>query len=334
MREAPQSDIAARARARLIPLYATLELTHRCNLACVHCLLEGHSGEELSTTEAKEVIDQLAEAGTLELVLTGGEALLRPDFFDLAAHARERHLAVTLLTNGTLIDRRAADALKELRPLGVHLSLYGVTGAVHEAVTGTPRSFERTLAGIHLLLEWGLRVQINSLAMRQNVKEIPLLDHFCRERRLPLNLAPSLFPTIKGSLKPYAYLLEDADLEGHLAWEEASGRRGGGLEGVCNAGFCNVAVSPLGEVFPCNALRLLAGNVRAEPLGLIWQGSPVFRWLRRLTLEDFEVCASCSLLSLCPRCPGQTLGKGKSILYPSSQACKVAKYRELFYREP
>jgi MoaA/NifB/PqqE/SkfB family radical SAM enzyme len=106
-----ESDIFAIARRKLLPLDAMLEVTYRCNLSCVHCFIEENTHEELSTREIFDLLDQLAAAGTLTVTLTGGEALTREDFFDIAAYARHKAMAVNLMSNGTLIDDAAGPSV-------------------------------------------------------------------------------------------------------------------------------------------------------------------------------------------------------------------------------
>ncbi len=88
-----------------IPLYCYFELTYRCNLSCKHCYAPKIYGEELSLNEIDSILDQLLKIGTLQLLLTGGEILIREDFFDIAFLARSKGFILGLMTNGTLITK-------------------------------------------------------------------------------------------------------------------------------------------------------------------------------------------------------------------------------------
>src|SRR3979490_3357652 len=92
-----------RAAAMGIPIAVQFDLTYRCNERCVHCYLDHEDHGELSTREVEEVLDQLAEAGTLFLTFSGGELLLRKDFFPLLAHARRLRFDVKIKTNAILM---------------------------------------------------------------------------------------------------------------------------------------------------------------------------------------------------------------------------------------
>jgi AdoMet-dependent heme synthase len=328
MQEVSGNEIWAKVRGKHIPLNAVFELTYRCNLSCVHCFLEEDLSGELTTQEVCSVIDQLADAGTLEITLTGGEALLREDFFDIAGHARRRNMAVTLLSNGTLIGEAEAERIKELHFFWVNISLYGTTPETHEAVTGKPGSFSRTVRAIQLLRQHGVKVQINFVTMRQNLEEYHSMDDFCQELGLEFNTQISLSATTKGSLRPTYFRLDDPGLKKYLQWEKQRGKNPVGLNDTCNAGLSMVSISPEGKVFPCNILRQEAGDLRQQEFAAIRGASPVMQWLRGLKMEDFQECSGCHLLDTCFRCPGQAVIEGYSMLVPNREICRISKMRQ------
>ena len=103
--------------------------TRTCNLRCRHCYMESDGQKydgELTTEEAKRFIDDLAEFRVPVLLFSGGEPLIRPDFFALAEHAAERGVRPTLSTNGTLITRDVAQRIKDLGVGYVGISLDGL----------------------------------------------------------------------------------------------------------------------------------------------------------------------------------------------------------------
>ncbi len=101
-----------RSQRERFPIAAGLELTFRCNLACIHCYVNLPAADreaksrELDTDGWRRVLDQCADAGVLWLTLTGGEPLLRPDFCEIYEHAHERGLVLTVYTNATLVTER------------------------------------------------------------------------------------------------------------------------------------------------------------------------------------------------------------------------------------
>ena len=103
--------------------------TRTCNLKCIHCYMESDAVKyenELSTAEAKQFIDSLVEFKCPVILFSGGEPLIRPDFFDLAKYATDRGIRSTISTNGTLIDKATARKIKELGVGYVGISLDGI----------------------------------------------------------------------------------------------------------------------------------------------------------------------------------------------------------------
>src|SRR5262249_52287734 len=91
---------------------------------------------ELTTAEHRRILDEMAAAGCLWLLYTGGEIFARRDFLDIYTHARRNGFIVTLFTNATLITGKIADCLTEFRPLAVEVTLYGRTRETYERLTG------------------------------------------------------------------------------------------------------------------------------------------------------------------------------------------------------
>jgi radical SAM protein with 4Fe4S-binding SPASM domain len=136
-------------------------LTRTCNLKCVHCYTDSESKkypDELTTDQAKAVLDDLADFKVPAVLFSGGEPLVRPDLFELATHARGRGLHVVASTNGTLIDRAIAQRFKDLEFAYVGISLDSAMPAVHDEFRGVPGAFERTMRGFRHCVEVGQKV--------------------------------------------------------------------------------------------------------------------------------------------------------------------------------
>jgi len=152
------------------PHIVAWESTVACNLACVHCRASAQTApepDELTTQEVFGLIDQLAEFGQPIFVISGGEPLMRPDIFEIAAYGTERGLRVAVSPNGTLL---TADAVSNLLQAGVKrisVSIDGSTAARHDAVRGVPGAFEAAMEGLGRCRAAGLGFQLNTTVMRQ-----------------------------------------------------------------------------------------------------------------------------------------------------------------------
>jgi MoaA/NifB/PqqE/SkfB family radical SAM enzyme len=167
--------VLGRAERRSVPISVAVELTHACNLDCEMCYLDLQPDKKigaLSTEEWKDVFEQLAQAGCLFLIMTGGELLLRRDWFELATHARSLGFALRLYTNATLIDDATADRIASLRPLGVEVSLHGARAETQDRIARKTGSFDKVMRGVGLLRDRGVPVLLKCVVSRHNFREI------------------------------------------------------------------------------------------------------------------------------------------------------------------
>ncbi len=156
------------------PFLVVWDLTHACNLNCKHCYQRADRTlpDELTTEAAKRLIEELAGADVVALAFSGGEPLLRSDFYELAAYAQSLGIYVALATNGTLITKEVAKRLKEINIGYVEISLDGAGAKTHDEFRGVPRMFDRTVEGIKNCVEVGLYTCIATTATKFNLNEI------------------------------------------------------------------------------------------------------------------------------------------------------------------
>ena len=117
-------EMSAKALKLGIPLSVQVDLTYRCNEQCVHCYLDHEDHGEMTTPEIKHLLDELAEAGVFFLTMSGGEILLRKDFFEILEYARALRFCVKLKTNAVLIRERQADRMRSLGVHSIQISIY------------------------------------------------------------------------------------------------------------------------------------------------------------------------------------------------------------------
>jgi len=314
-----------------IPLKVLWELTYRCNERCVHCyIVPDPTRKELSTEEAMRVIDDLAEGGCLFLAFSGGEALTRSDFFDIAGYARKRDFAIRLLTNGTLITPEVADRIRALQPVTVEISIYGINPETHDAVTHVPGSHEKSTRALTLLHERGVRVVVKSPLMHNTVDEFEGLKRLAESLDCGLVYDVSLTPRDDGSHEPFAYILTDERLRQFyeqelVKWDFSKLRPD---DHVCNSGLNIAAINPYGDVHPCVGLKLKAGNLREQSFQSIWRESAILATLRSCTFSNVSGCQDCELAPYCNRCPGVAYLEEGDYLSRSAIACRESRIRK------
>jgi radical SAM protein with 4Fe4S-binding SPASM domain len=301
------------------PVSASIELTYRCNLHCGHCYCPpGERDTELTTAEVKAIFDELARMGTLFLLVTGGDPLLRKDFAELYRHAKELGLLVTVFTNGTLIDERIAALWRELPPYLVEISLYGLTREVYEKVVAVPGSYDRCLAGISRVLDGGHPLALKCPVTRDNAHEIPGIAQLAKDLGVDFRYDPVLLATMEGKQHPHALRLsaeeivafEAADLEKDRAWrkylvEETQPTIASDALFSCGAGKNSLHVDPYGNVQVCLMVKNFKHSLREQSLDEIYfEEFPKILALKR---DVGSKCGSCRSRATCNNCPGMAL---------------------------
>jgi heme b synthase len=149
------------------------ELTKSCNLSCAHCRASAESCQyegELSREECFDLIDAIIEVSRPILILTGGEPLMRDDFFDIAGYAADRGLRVVVGSNGTLITTEIAAKMKEVPIARLGVSIDFPTRELQDSFRGAPGAYETALAGIESARSNGIEVQVNSTITQMNAQ--------------------------------------------------------------------------------------------------------------------------------------------------------------------
>jgi len=182
------------------PFLVVWDFTHRCNLRCTHCYQDAQKAlpRELDTEEAKRLVEELADAGVVVIAFSGGEPLMRKDFFEVAAHARKHDLYVALATNGTLITPEMAGRIRDAGIEYVEISVDGKDAASHDAFRGMPGAFDRTIAGIRNCVEAGLYTCIATTVTRANYDQVPEIYRLASELGVKRLMCFNFIPTGRG----------------------------------------------------------------------------------------------------------------------------------------
>ena len=312
------------------------ETTIACDLVCAHCranAVPGRDALELSGRDASGFLRDVSELGSM-LILTGGDPLKRPDLFDLIAEARSLRIATSITPSATpLLTREVVDRFRGLGIAALGLSLDGPTAAVHDAFRGIGGTFERTLAALEWAAAAGLPVQINTTVTRDTLPHLPALYRLLRERAAPPVRRWSLFLLVPVGRGAALQLPPADDVEALFAWtydiardapfhlstveaphyrrywiqrrlgegatpieiEHAGRRMGFGVRD----GHGVIFVSHRGDVYPAGFLpapRL--GNVREQPLSIIYRDAPALRTLRDMDRLSGK-CGRCAFRQAC-----------------------------------
>jgi radical SAM protein with 4Fe4S-binding SPASM domain len=336
------SAFSRKIESRRVPLSGGIALTHRCNLACLHCYAVEAAGNrhangfELDTEQWKKIIDEIHAAGCLYLLITGGEPLLRDDFEDIYRYIKGRGFLITLFTNATLVTDNTVELLLRLPPRRIEVTLYGASAAVHDRITGVTGSFARSLKGIEMLLAAGLNVALKSVLMTLNMDEFPAIEKIAKGCGVNFRLDAAIFPSFAGDRS----LLDlRVDPERAVAIEFANPDVAETMRAFlkrfrvsesdalypCSAGNTVFHIDPFGFLYPCLMVR--------QPSYPILDGSFQRGWDETISLvnekklpADSE-CRGCKDKLLCGYCPGSFAMENGSEAKPSSYLCALGKRR-------
>jgi radical SAM protein with 4Fe4S-binding SPASM domain len=326
-------DVTVKALALGVPMSAQIDLTYRCNERCVHCYLDHDDHGEMTTGEIKHLLDEMAEAGVFILTLSGGEIMLRKDFFEILEHARQLTFCIKLKTNAILIREREAARIRDLGVESVQISIYSHRPEVHDAITLVPGSLKRSLDAVRFLKSQGLKVRIANVLMIQNMEDYPGVRSLANELGVEFTMDPTVTPMMDGDrsiLKlgvdtdALQHVFRDESLVGDVEEFCAVAPPAGEddlLSLPCSAGHTSCYVSPYGDVFPCVQFPLTCGNVRQQPFVDIWRHSEQLKEVRAIRLKDLSGCSQCTHATSCSRCPGLAYLEG-NMRGPSTQDCE------------
>jgi heme b synthase len=313
------------------------EVTRTCNLSCVHCraaAIDKPYPDEFTTTECLELLDEVSAFASPIVILTGGEPLLRPDIFDIAAYGTQKGLRMVLATNGTLLDAHAGRRFKESGIQRVSISIDGATALSHDSFRQVEGAFEGALRGIEFLKIAGVDFQINTTITRVNLRELAAIQSLAVRLGAVAHHIFLLVPTgrgkdfkeqeiaaeeyeqtlnwfydqnkkvplqLKATCAPHYHRIirQRAMQEGQTVTVKTHGMDA--VSRGCLGGTGFLFVSHVGQVQPCGYLELDCGNVRERQLKEIWQHSEILTRLREVDCYKGK-CGVCEYRRVCGGC--------------------------------
>ncbi len=297
--------------------------TNACNMYCDHCYRDAgcKAEEELSTEEAKTLLNQIAKAGFKIMIFSGGEPLMRPDIIELVEHAVSVGLRPVFGTNGTLITEEMAHRLKKAGTMGMGISLDSLDKEKHNQFRKFPNAWEGAVQGMRNCKKAGLAFQIHTTVMDWNQHELEAITDFAVAEGAVAHHIFFLVPTGRGanieeeSLRAKAYedvierimkKQQEVPIElkptcapqfmriaAQMGMKMRFGRG-------CLAGTSYCIISPRGQVQPCAYLNIPLGDVRETPFDEIWKNNEVLNRLR--TLDYKGGCGTCEYKRACGGC--------------------------------
>lgn len=316
------------------PTMVNFCITRRCNLRCKHCFAASQEElpEELALSQLKFVIDRLNEAKVFTIIITGGEPLIRQDFFEIASYIKRYPIRLGLNTNANLVTDKVSKEIAELK-IGarISVSLDGAGEQDYELLRG-PKTFEPAIRGIENLFRYNKNIRLFCVVTKYNFRELediiklakllgaPYVEFNCLLRGERSICYPSLFLEPEQKIESFERIMELKEIYGSYIGgsfvrmamkakrllstsdDELLKLKAGFLQN-CDAGFGMAAIRPDGKVAPCyTMLDYTVGDLLKQSLKDIWQNSQslqAFRRMHNVNLDEIEQCKNCIYKGLC-----------------------------------
>ncbi|MGD6850826.1 MAG: radical SAM protein [Candidatus Bathyarchaeia archaeon] len=330
---------------QLAPRVVAWESTRACNYACRHCRAQAQKQadpNQLTTQEALNLMDQIAEFCKPVLIISGGDPLQRKDIFEVAAYATKLGIRVVMSPSGSDITPQVIEKMKASGVKMISISLDGSKAEIHDSFRQVVGAFDLAMQNIAYAKAGDLPFRINTTVTKHNLEDLPQMSALAvalgaREwdvfmlvptgrGKVEMEISPSQYEAtlqavyemsqsspipIKVTCAPlYTRIIAQHKKEG-AAPHTPAGNPTAGRGCMAGNGFC--FVSHVGDVFSCGFLPLAAGSIRKQGFREIYQASVLFVELRNHDLLTGK-CGACEYRVVCGGCRARALSVNQSVL--------------------
>ncbi len=317
-----------------MPFYGSFELTPRCNMNCKMCYIRmsteelARVGNELPGDEWIRIAKEAVDKGMLSVLLTGGEAILHPDFKKIYLALRKMGLLISVNTNATMLNDAWIDFFAKNLPSQVNITVYGGNNETYARLCGNPKGFDQMKAAVEKLQAKGIKILLNCVITKQNAEDMENIYAFGREHDLEINATSYCFPPVRKEgvidLEVNRFAAKDAARARiRLNWQAINDQEkfydravrllqcpgvtdelehscvdAVGDKVLCAAGRSNFWVTWDGRMLPCGMIPGFSVPVQGRPFIDAWNEIVDYTAGIRLSVE----CASCPKKDICSPC--------------------------------
>lgn len=334
------------------PIHVTFELTPRCNMNCEMCFIRlskdqlNTQGKLLPLEKWIDISNSLQKAGTLFVLLTGGEPLLYDNFKEIYLTLHQMGMILTLNTNGTLIDEKMADFFMNHPPRRINITLYGTSNETYAKICHNPNGYTQTISAIKLLKERGIHVKLNGTIVPDNVNEIEQLYTIAQELDCPIEMETYLYPSHREREHTFNTSARLSPQEAGCAYIEESRLRFADKYNsyihdvlndidtyknrpqnlppqpmLCHGGRSSAWINWKGEMSPCIFMNHISIDVLKNGFQNSWE------YIRQCTQEIHlpQQCSNCDLRPGCSICPAMCYCEAGSFEQVPEYVCEYTK---------
>lgn len=340
-----------------IPLNGTFELTGRCNLSCKMCLVRVDCNKikelgfrERTTEEWIQIAEQARDAGTLTLLLTGGEVMLRPDFCEIYEAIAQMGFLLTVYTNATMVTDKIMELFRKYPPHKIGVTMYGASNETYEKMCGCSDGYDRFVEGIAKLSTLPSALDIRTTIIQDNLEDLQAMKDFTeREFNQMLTISRFVTKSIRGGIAcaEKSRLTPEQNVALTQTWlmrffQQAQNgeiditednkklkmerypfsREGYYLFENCGAGINQYVITWNGHMYACELLDKGYTLPFSDGFAKAWEELPEQYPLGK----DVERCDKCKYAALCESCPAQRLAETGEWFGIPEYACDEARY--------
>lgn len=313
---------------------ALFELTYKCNEKCVHCYVDSYFSnekKEISTIDAKKVIDNLYHANVAEITFSGAEIFSRKDSLDIIEYASQKGFLIDIFSNATLLDSDSILRLAQCNIKSFHASIYGSNAKLHDSITGISGSFDKTVEVLKILNNLGITTCIKTTVMKENSQDYSNLIKLGESLGCDIQVGMSIIPTMKKNTQHLKHRANKSELllinmEECKRYNRETKEVSNDLDtSICNAGHSHISINPYGEVVLCVGFDVPIGNAVTDDILDLWNNSDFLVDWRRKTKRDINCQENCELAPYCSFCPAQAYLETDSYIEKYNEACTLAE---------
>ena len=313
-----------------IPADFHIDLTDACTERCVHCYVPKGQKDFLPVELVEKALVEFRTMNGLTVHLTGGEAMMHPDFERICRKCVELNLNFIIFSNMTLCDEKRIAFLKEVQPQFINVSLYSMEPTVHDAITQLPGSWKRTHDAIVKCCEAGVACRIATPLLKENQDALPALREFADAHHLHLVPGADIIAQADHGCGNLAHACSTEELRrvltrDHDLFHKVYDTKMPACDAkVCDIGSARLYLNAKGNYYPCDSMHeYVLGNVRENTVEEIWKGEKL-NYLRSLKNRDFGSCATCGNRPWCKVCPAANFNATGNLFKHHPSTCVLA----------
>ena len=349
------SYLHAKGAAMGIPVSGNFELTSRCNFNCKMCYIHSIENQkelmhrELCADQWLGIASDARDAGTIFLLLTGGEPFLRKDFTRIYEELIKMGMVISINTNASLYNEEIRDCFLKNPPARINVSLYGGSEETYQSLCGNA-SYEKVTKAIQQMKADAMQVRLNVTLTPYNICDMAKIDQFSKENNLHVKATTYMYPPVRangnigsnpgrfdaeeaGKMMAAWDRLRETDAQFQMRVKKMCSVRPAELsetsgavkqEGVsCRAGKSSFWVTWEGNMLPCGMLDLPPVNILEHGFTNAWE--KVRETTRQILLP--AECASCSMRSNCSICAAISRTETGAFDKRPEYVCQFTRFR-------